>query len=182
MTNQELMAFVKKHPISIGCGLLSVLLVGGIYYRGAQVPDAEEQLTHLSEQSENYKANIKNGAQLKEQLEALVTANKEIDRRIIHASQNLPNQQYFYQLQSDTGVKLVVLNQTTLTVAKPTGKNSFAPIGFSVSVQGTLPQILDFLRRIESGAHYSRVLAATCASSPNKTLTLSLTLELLGLP
>jgi len=182
MTNQDLIAFVKKHPISIGCGLLSVLLAGAIYYRGAQVPDSEEQVQRMSEQSENYKANIKNGAQLKEQLDALVVANKEIERRLIHASQNLPNQQYFYQLQSDTGIKLVVLDQTTKTVAKPTGKNSFAPIGFLVSAQGTLPQILDFLRRLESGEHYCRVLTATCASSPNKTLTLSLSLEVLGLP
>ena len=181
MTTADLMTVVKKHPVGIGCGLLSLLLAVGIYYRGGQVPDAEDQLTQMAAEGEKYAANLKNAAQLKEQLESLVTANKEIDRRLIHAAP-LTNYQYFYQLESESGVKLIVLNQTTTVVTKPSGKNAFTTIAFSISAQGTLAQQLNFLRRLESGAHYCRVLTATCVTSPNNLLTLSLSIEVLGLP
>jgi hypothetical protein len=182
MTGADITALIKKHPIGIGCGVLSLLLAAGIYYRSGEGPDAEDKLTQMTDEGERYAANLKNATQLKEQFEALVVANKEIDRRLFHAGQNLTNYQYFYQLQSESGVKLTVLNQNTAAAVKPSGKNAFTPIGFSVTVQGSLAQLLDFLRRLESGAHYCRVLTATCASSPTGSLTLTLSLEVLGLP
>jgi hypothetical protein len=81
-------------------------------------------------------------------------------------------------------VKILDLRQTTATVAKP-AKGTYAPVSFAVTVQGSFPQILGFLRQLEGGAHYSRVLTATCstnAAARASPLTLALTLELLGLP
>jgi hypothetical protein len=64
-------------------------------------------------------------------------------------------------------------------------KSAFIPVGFSVSVQGTFPQVLDYLRQLETGAKYSRILTASVSGSVTNRkapLTLTITVDLLGLP
>lgn len=186
MSNEELVALIKKNPISVGCGALSLALIATIYFRSDQIPTAETELGQKASEAQRYALNVKNAAQLKEQLDALVAANKAIDGRIIRISQLGNNTQFFYKLQSDTGVKLVDFRQNTTSSNAPKGgKTSFVPVAFTVSVQGTLPQLLDFVRLLENGAHYCRILTATCstnAATRNGPLTLSLNVELLGLP
>jgi hypothetical protein len=184
MTNEEALTLIRKNPISLGCGALSFLLAIGSFLRMEALPDAEAELTQKSAASERVALNIKHAAQLKEQAESMVAANAAIDKRVIRASQLGNNTQYFYQVESATGVKILDLRQTTATVAKP-AKGTYAPVSFAVTVQGSFPQILGFLRQLEGGAHYSRVLTATCstnAAARASPLTLALTLELLGLP
>lgn len=183
MTNAELLAFVKKNPISVGCGLLALALTATIYLRAEAIPEAEEVLAQKTVTAERYALNIKYSAQLKDQLESLVGANKEIDARILRATQLGTNTQYFYKLQSDTGVKLLDFRQGT--AGAPAKGKSFVAIPFSVSVQGTLPQVMNFLRELESGAHYCRILTASCAGNAGARslpLTLTINLEMLGLP
>ncbi len=183
MTNQELAAFVKKNPITVGCGLLSLALAVGIYFRGDLIPAAEAELAQKSAEGERYAANIRNGDQLKEQYTVLLAASKEIDARALRVSQFGANSQFFYKLESEAGVKLADPSQTTRTAAK--GKTLFVPVAFSVSAQGDLPRLVYFLRLLEGGARYSRVLSASInQAGTNRAAPLSLTLnvELLGLP
>ncbi len=185
MTNEELVAFVKKNPISVGCGALALLVAVGIYFRSSEIPESEALLAEKSAEAERYALNIKNSAQLKEQYEAVVAANKDVDAPIVRASQKGNNTQFFYKLQNDTGVRLIDFRQSEALGTASKTKTTFTPIAFNVSVQGTLPQILDFLRQLEGGTHYSRILSASCTSSPTNRggpLTLALSLELLGLP
>ena len=185
MTNQELVSVIKKNPTSFTCGVLSLAIIAAIYFRSELIPQAELALSQKSAEGEKISANIKYAAQLKEQTDTLAAANKVIDGRVLRASQLGANTGYFYRLETETGVKFIDLRQTTpSTVAKP-AKGSFLPVAFAVSVQGDLPQILEFLRQLENGVHYSRVVAATCSGNSalrTAPLTLALTLELLGTP
>lgn len=185
MTNEELFGFIKKNPVSVGCGLLSIALGAGIYLRSGEVPAAEAELAQRTAEADRYSANIKNAAQLKEQHEALVTAAKEIDSRLVRASQLGVNNQYFFKLENETGTKLVDFRQGGLMAVKG-GKPNFNPVAFTVAVQGELPQLMHFLHLLESGAHYCRVQSATClpagGTGAKRLLTLTLNLELLGLP
>lgn len=67
MTNEQLVAFLKAQPISVGCAALSLLLGLGIYFRGDLVPEAEELLDQTATLGERIDANLKNGVQLPEQ-------------------------------------------------------------------------------------------------------------------
>lgn len=185
MTNEEQIALLKKNPISVGCGLLSVLLVVGVYFRSDAVPAAESELAQKSAEAERLAQNLKYSAQLKEHLDAVLEAGKTVDSRIIRASQVGTNTQYFYQLESDTGVKMVDFRPQGSSAPAKGAKSVYSPVAFIVSVQGTLPQILDFVRQLEGGARYTRVVTASVSTVPaNRTgpLTLSLVVELLGLP
>jgi hypothetical protein len=181
MKSAAFMGFVKKHPVPVICAALSLALVVAIYFRRQTMSAAEEELAQRTEEGERYAANVKNSAQLKEQLDALLAANQEVQTRVVHASQLGTNSQIFYKLEADTGVKLIDFRQLpTVTPLK-----TFSAVGFSVSMQGELPQLLNVLRSLESGAHYCRVLSATCnltGSVRQAPLTLALNLELLGVP
>lgn len=184
MTNEEQIALLKKNPISVGCGLLSILLAAGIYFRGEAIPTAEAELGQKSAEAERLAQNLKYAAQLKEHLESVQAAGKTIDSRIIRATQVGTNTQYFYQLESDTGVKLVDFRPQGSAPAKG-AKSVYTPVAFVVSVQGTLPQVLDFVRQLEGGGRYARIVTASVSTVPANRggpLTLSLVVELLGLP
>jgi hypothetical protein len=185
MTTQELVGTIKKNPISVGCAVVGCAMIALIFFRGELIPEAETALTQKSTEGEKIRANIQYSTQLKEQFESLTAANKEIESRLVRASQLSTNTQYFYKIESETGVKILDLRQTTpSTVAKP-AKGSFIPVVFSVSVQGELKQVLEFLRQIENGVHYARVLQATCSGNTSNRaapLVLALNLELLGTP
>ena len=185
MTSQDLIAAAKKNPTSFACAALSLVVIGVIYFRSDLILKAETLFAQKSAEGEKIAANIKYAAQLKEQTDAVVAANKLIDARIVRASELGNNTGYFYKLETETGVKMIELRQTTpSTVAKP-AKSSFIPVAFAVTVQGNLNQLLEFLRQVENGAHFARVMAATCSgnsASRNSSLTLALSIELLGTP
>jgi hypothetical protein len=185
ISNEELAAAVKKNPVSFACVALSVIMIGIIYFRHGLISEAEQVLTEKTADAQKLALNITYSAQLKDQMEAIEAANKLIAARVVRATQLGTNTQYFYTLESETGVKLIDLRQTTpATVAKP-AKGTFLPVAFTVAVQSDLKQILEFLRQLENGTHYCRVVNATCSgnsSSRTTPLTLALTLELLGTP
>jgi len=70
-------------------------------------------------------------------------------------------------------------------ISKPAAKNLYGGVAFTVSVTGTLNQVLDYLRRLENGPRYCRVMTVTCGVPPAdraSPITLNLNLELLGQP
>ncbi len=186
MTNQELGAFIKKNPIGVTCGALCLAVGLAMYFRSDLFPAAETTLADKSAEGERHASNVKNAAQLKEQFDALVAANKEIDSRIVRVKEFGANTQFFYKLESETGVKFTDFRQNPQpsNVASKT-KSTYTPVSFSVTATGDMAQLLRFLRTLESGAHYARVMSATLnvnSNSRSAPLTLALNLELLGSP
>ncbi len=186
MTNEELLALLKKNPIGVICGVLSLALGAGIYFRSDEVPAAEAELAQKSEEGARLAANLQNAAQLKEQNDALTIAEKELESRLMHASQTLTNLQLFYKLESDTGVKMTVNSQGSLAAApKSAGKTIYSIVPFTITVQGSIAQLVDYLHRLESNARYCRVVSVTCSAPTSERgapITLALNLELLGVP
>ena len=178
MTTPELLNTLKKNPIVTGCVVLSLGLAVAIYFRGSALSDANAELDMKSAEARRYALNVANAVQLREQLAALKAADQVIDSRMLRASDIGINQQFFYKLESDSGVKLVDLRQ-----GKPgPKKGSYVPIEFSVSLRGDFPNVIKFLRSLEGGTHYCRVLAATCTGGRSGPVALSLRIELLGHP
>ena len=142
-------------------------------------------------QGERIDANLKNGVQLADQYAAISAARKEIEARLIRPDELAKNLQFFYKLEADTGTKLVDLRQNVLVPGKAGGKGKTAYTGivYAVAVRGDYSRLLDFLRRLESGQRYCRVMSATLIGVSNgvegsrgNDLTLNLGLELLGQP
>ncbi|HTZ20040.1 MAG TPA: hypothetical protein VMC06_04090 [Opitutaceae bacterium] len=187
ISNEQVIAFIKKNPIGIGCGALCLVLVAAMYYRSDLLPAAETELDQQSIEAERLASNLKNATQLQEQLDAMVVAGKQVEARLVQPGDLAKNQQYFYKLEADTGTK-IDCRQNALPAAKER-KTLYLSVPYTVNVQGDYSQILSFLRQLESGAHYCRVLTATLVSGgtgagegAENPLTLNLNIELLGQP
>jgi hypothetical protein len=184
MSNQDLQAFIRKNPISVVCAVLAMGLVAAIYIRSGEVPAAEEELAQRLATAQRYAANVTYSVNLTEQYEALVTARTEIESRLVRASQLGINNQYFFKLESETGVTMIDFRQGQIAAVRG-ARAAYSPVPFTVAVQGNMAQALRYLNLLESGAHYCRVLSASFmpvgAVRPGY-LSVSLNLELLGQP
>lgn len=187
MTGRDLIDLGRRHPFLVACGGLAFVLSAAVYFRSGAIPEAEAQLAQKSAEADKHASNASNAAQLKEQLAALVAANKEIDSRVVRAGQLGVNYQFFYKIIAESGVKQIDLRQSPVTPAAATkaSKAGFVPVAFSVGIQGDFRQVLHFLRLLESGTRYCRVTGASfsqLAGDRNGPISLSLNLELLGQP
>lgn len=187
MTGSDLIGIGRRHPFLSVCLGLTLGLAAAAYFRSDLIPEAEAELAQKTAEADKHASNASNAAQLKEQLAALVAANKEIDARVIRAGQLGVNYQFFYKIIAESGVKQVDLRQSPVTAAAAAkaSKAGFVPVAFTVAVQGDFRQVLHFLRLLESGARYGRVNGATfsqVAGERGGAISLTLNLELLGQP
>ena len=176
----------RKNVIAVACGLASIGIAVTIYLRSDLLPQAEKVFAENAQKAALLAANIEDSEQLKDQHAAIKNANQAIADRMIRMGQIAENYQYFYKLESDTGIKVIDMRQVpSAPPLKGAPKTSFTPVAFSLTVQGTHPQLLDLLRRLEGGEHYCRIL--TCGFHPlgetrGGPISMLVTLELLGTP
>jgi hypothetical protein len=184
MSNEEVMLFLRKNMILVVCALLSIAMGVTWYMRNDLLPEAEKVLTDKQQQGELLAANIEDSNQLKEQHTAIIASNEAIANRMIRVGQLAENLQYFYRLESETNTKLADLHQNPWA---PPGKNSpkmnFTSVAFGLTAQGDYPQLMDLLRKLETGDHYCRVI--TCTLHPltemrGGQLGMTLNIELLA--
>src|SRR5215207_9680075 len=91
-----IMGSIKKNPISIGCALLTVALIGTAYFRFDDAAELQTELDLKSAEASKLALNVKHGGQLKEHLDALIAAQKTIESRMIRAGDLPANSQYFF--------------------------------------------------------------------------------------
>lgn len=185
MSNEQLLVLIKKNPLSVACGLLVLVLGVVTYFRWDLVPEAAKLLEAKGAEGERLNANVNNAAQLPEHLASITEARTEIEKRFVQRSELAKNLQYFYRLESETGIKLLTLQQNPPPSTKPGAKSPLGGIGFTVSFQGPYFTAMDYLRRLEGGLHFSRTTSAgiaVVAGNRSGPVTVSLSLELFGQP
>lgn len=189
ISNEQVAALLKKNPVVTAAVVICVGLAIAHYLRGDLGAAAAAQLDERTKEGQRLAANIKNSVQLPEQLAHVAAAAKEVDTRLVRVGSLANNLQYFYKLEADTGVKLIDLRQTT--DPGRAAKAGRIPVSFTLTLHGEYPQVLDFLRRVESGAHYCRVRSANVvpfdagagsSGLRSDAAKLTLNLELLGAP
>jgi hypothetical protein len=185
MSHAPKIAFIKKNIVGLGSGLIALIFGVAIYFQADSLAQATELIEQKATEAMKLSANIKNSYQLPEQLAAITQARAQVDGRLVSASEMAKNLQYFYKLEADTSVKLLALFQKLVPAPKPGAEPALTGIGYSLSYQGGYTEALNFLSRLESGTHYSRLISAnisTNSSTRDGPVTVSLALELLGQP
>lgn len=186
ISKEAFIGYVRKNPIAVGCAVVALACVVTLYIRIDLISNAEAELETKSAEGRRLAQNVRNAAQLPEQLAAITGAMSEIQPRLLRADELAKNLQYFYKLEAETGTKLLDLRQLSGGAApKGAAKTAFATVTFNLTVRGEYAALLEFLRRLENGVHYARVLTAAIASNaPERSgpLSLQLTVELLGQP
>ena len=190
MTTADLLAMIKKQPVGFACGVICVLCAALLYYRSSKIEENRSENEAKSAEASKILANVRNSEKLPAQVAEIQDLAKELDGRLIRASQLAANLQYFYKLEAETEVKLLDVRQGSLPKG---GKTLYTGIPFTVSVQGSFKQVLAFLQKLEDGPHFchfstvnfGKSVASAEAGKSGADLTgttLSLNLELLGVP
>lgn len=181
MTTADLIALLKKHPIGVVCGLVTIICGVLLYVRSDKIAESQKLLDETSAQAKKMIANVRNANGLPEQLAEIQTLSKEMEGRMMKAGQLAVNLQYFYKLETESEVKFHDVRQGTF----PRNiKTAYAGVPFTVSVQGTYAHVMNFMSRLQTGRHFCRINTANFskAGQGNGEVTLSLSLELLGQP
>lgn len=183
---KDITSLFKKRPISAGCGLLCLVLLVVIYVRLGTLAEAETRLGEVRTSGERLKTNINYSAKLEDQLTALTTAVEHLQQRAVRSGELAQNLQYFYRLEAESAVTLIDLRQMN-PIAPAGAKNAPAPafvsLPFSVGAQGEFDDVMTFLRKLENGHHFCRIIQASMKpSNQNNQLVLSLSIQLLGAP
>lgn len=188
ISNDELFALLRKNPVRVGAIALSLGLGAAIYLRADAVPANQALLEQKAVEGRRLALNVKNATQLSDQLATLSNATSQISPRLVSADELAKNLQYFYKFEAETGVKLIDLRQAGAGGGGGAAKVASGPVPvvvFNLSLQGEYSQILEFLRRLENGRHYSRTTSATLgvpSLDRSGPMTLQLTVEFLSRP
>lgn len=181
MSSEDLVALLKKHPIGVGCGLVSIICSVLLYTRSGNIAATQAELDASSAQAAKMIANVRNSKGLPEQVAEIQGLSKEIEARLMKAGQLAVNLQYFYKLETENEVKLVDVRQNTFPRNL---KTMYAGVPFNVSVQGSFTHVTNFLNRLQNGRHFCRINTAnyTKIANGNGDIALTINLELLGQP
>lgn len=193
MTGADLLALLKKQPIGSACGIICIVCGLLLYFRSDKEGEAQQQLEQKTKEDQKIVANVRNATGLPQHVEAMQAAAKQLDSRLVRAGQLALNQQFFYRLESETGVKLIDVRQSPLPTARPGAAKApaslYAAIPFNISIQGTFRQVMNFIERLEKGPHFARfnTVNFTKAGGPDglgtaDVMTVTFAVELLGTP
>jgi len=181
MTSVDLVALLKKHPIGFGCLLVSIICGVLIYLRSGNIATTQAELEESSAQATKMIANVRNSKGLAEQVAEIQALTKELETRLMKASQLAVNMQYFYKLEAENDVKLVDVRPGAFP---RNSKTLYGGVPFSVSIQGSFNHVTNFLNRLQNGRHYCRINTANYSKLGDVSgdISLALNLELLGQP
>ena len=169
---------VKKYPLLVISGVITVVLVVALYFRSDLIAAQQGELDKYTIESNRHRANIANAAQLQDQLNFLVQANKAVTDRALTVEGLAQNLQYFYRLEAEVGIKYLDLRPGARSSV---GGKTYVPLNYTVNVQGNFAQIITFLHHLEQGAYFCRINSAVAAGSGSSVI-LNLNLDLLGVP
>jgi Tfp pilus assembly protein PilO len=186
MNAQQILAKLKAYPLALALLGAAIILAGWAYYRSGSLDDLHDQLDTATAQNDQTSNNVKDGINLKEQLDQLTTQVAQFKPGLIVPSAVIPNQQYFYDFEQSTGVQLLDIADAGTVPGKDAGELSVTT--FKLSASGSWNNILTFINALQTGPHYLRFNQfrieksdqARSSAGVAQALKLSVTVEVLG--
>ena len=190
ISNEKVLEAVKKNKV-VSVSIACVIVFGlAAMIRWSAVEDAQSELDAISTEAARYANNLRNASQLTADQALLAKRTSEIEARMLKVGALMENQQFFFDLEKNTGVKLVELRPGS-EISPAARKGFYAALPYSLTVTGTYPQLLTIIRRLENGPQFVRVLSAKLYPAPleasargdaGSILVLTMDLEVLARP
>jgi hypothetical protein len=181
----------RKHLLGTASVAVLIVMLAALSIRRSSMTEMKASLESNAAEAQRHITNISYSLQLEEHLRALENANRVIASRLVNPQDLALNLEYFYKLERETGVKLLDTRPATSPSsgrAAVAMKGGYKPVQYAVSLQGSYARVLTFLRRLEQGSYYCRVVTANCNLAQEEAadkkgaseIVLSLTVEILG--
>lgn len=178
---QRFFSWVKRSLFVFICIVLFVGLSVANYFIWKRQQEINSQHEEVRRNGESMFSALSSHTRLVGELAMVDDALKQIDDNLIVETDLAENLGYFYQIETLSRVRLTQLNQLS---SQPADDSPYKSIPFSMRATGTYPQLVSFVRELESGPRQLRIKSFdfSRAESKGNPLSLSLTVELLGKP
>lgn len=173
---------IRRYPIPVVSGAIVILCLLVTYLRIDLSADLEARRNDMQDQSRQVDDNVRNGAKLAVDVEEMRTRFAALDQRVVQPSELATNKNYFFQLESNTGVRLGELQQHASS-DKPVPKNKLGGVGYTVTLSGTFAQVVASFNELENGHRFYRLKTFAVErgrDGDQAAVQLSLNFELLG--
>ena len=180
---RQLLAAALARPIVTGLTAISLVLGAVNYFLWQQRHGVAFRHDELVQRGTEVAKALTEQARTKADLTTLEEALTQIDRNVISEGEMEVNLGYFYKMERLSRVRLSQLNQLSATGSADGG--SFRAIPFSMRVNGTYAEVMNFVHQLETGPRLARVRTYSFVrplESKERTLDLDLTVELLSRP
>ena len=154
MNAQQILAKLKAYPLAVVLLLVTMALGGWAYYRSGMLDDLQGERDTVAAQNDQTSENVKDGENLKDQLDELTTAVAKFKPGLITPSAVIPNQQYFYDFEQTTGVQILDIEEAGSVPGKDPAEPSTTT--FRLGATGSWDNILSFIDALQAGPHYLR--------------------------
>jgi Tfp pilus assembly protein PilO len=186
MNSQQVLAKIKAYPLALTLLGTAIVLAGWAYYRSGSLDDLHGELDTITAQNDQTSENVKDGINLKEQLDELTATVAQFKPGLITPSAIIPNQQYFYDFEQSTGVQILDIEEAGSVPGKDPSEPSITT--FKMGASGSWDNILTFIDALQAGPHYLRFSQfrieksdqTRSASGVTQPLKISFTVEVLG--
>ncbi|MBI2814679.1 MAG: type 4a pilus biogenesis protein PilO [Opitutae bacterium] len=152
---QILIGFFRRHPFSITCSLLAVLLWIGNYFIWTRHSELTGSHQTLQRSGEDMLQALTNHGRITAELNSVKQALAFVEQSLIQEGDLPANLGYFYQLESSSRLRLGALTQ--LSSQPPPADQPYKTVPFTLRATGTYRQVLRFLRELETGPRLFKI-------------------------
>jgi hypothetical protein len=196
MNSQLIITKCKSYPIAAVSVVVTIILILVINLRGMGHAELQNRYDEANRGWIRMEENLfKNSVNLETHLETAETITQDVRERLIRPSQLAQNYQYFYRLESSTGVKINNLQQQP-SAPRPPAENGarrgapapeplFSQVGYTMSLTGSFNGVLNFLHALENGPHFYQLKNFTLqrgGEADTREISVTMIFDLLGQP
>lgn len=152
---------VGQYPIPFVCGFLILFFLVLLFMRGPVIEKYEAQLMELERNWQSIQVNLERSAGLEADIEQIEEGREIVQTRLMDIEAVAVNSEFFYSLEDRTGIELIQFSQGTATDGENLrgsrkGLKHFMAIPFDLSLNGTLPEILEMLDLLDRSPYIVR--------------------------
>jgi hypothetical protein len=182
MTGDDLMEKFRRYPVPAISGAIVLLCFLAYYFRSDLISDLDARQNDVLDQRNQVDLNLVAGGNLAEHMAEMRAHFAALEERVVQPYDLANNMNYFYQLESNTGVGLGELKQNASS-DKPAPKNALGGVGYAVTMSGSFAQVVAAFNELENGARFYHLRNFNLERGREvngSVVQLSLNLELLG--
>jgi hypothetical protein len=170
MNAQKLIALIKQHPLATACALVTLVLLGLMFLRGAALGDAEAQYNQVVSEIDEMDQNEKNSIGLSEDVDKINVLVEDIQSRLMVERARADHYRYFLSLAEAS--KVTLQDPVFESYLAPGQKNvvimteQLAEVTYRLNVRGEFNHVMDFIYQLSSGRYLARVSEMSIEGAP----------------
>jgi Tfp pilus assembly protein PilO len=185
----QFLAWLRRYPFCVSCAIVAIAMAVSSWFLWQSVQALDEERDARAKDGEDMLTTRASGKALRKDLADVRDYTRKIEENLAVVDNIVDNKGYFYKIEKQVRANLNDVQQ--LASPQPDSDSLYRRIPFSLKLSGSFEQLALFLRAIETGPRLANITSFSFRRSaaanapdlpPSSSLTLDLTVEVLGKP